>query len=189
MLTVLLSNDDGLDTLIDESEAKAACAAVLDSEGIAADAELSLSFVSSDEMRALNAAWRGIDAPTDVLSFSLLEEDDGACAANLARDAADAANPAQDGAVGEEPLELGDVVLAPEVIAQQAGAFGNTPADECRLMLVHGMFHLLGYDHVDEAGAAEMEKRELAVLRKLAVARGDDPQTVKIGPTTRHEND
>ena len=56
-------------------------------------------------------------------------------------------------------------------------------------MLVHGMFHLLGYDHIDERGANEMEAGELAVLRTLAVDRGLDPHSVRIGPTTRHLDD
>lgn len=56
-------------------------------------------------------------------------------------------------------------------------------------MLVHGMLHLLGYDHVDEDGAREMEARELAVLRELARLRGEDADAVRIGPTTRHHDD
>lgn len=172
MLTMLISNDDALDTLIDEAEAKAACEAVLAAEGIAGDAEVSLSFVSADEMRSLNAAWRGIDAPTDVLSFALMEGEDAGAAS-----------------FGTAAPELGDIILAPEVIARQAGEFGNTPVEECRLMLVHGMFHLLGYDHVSASEAIEMERRELSVLQTLAIARGEDPRMVKIGPTTRHEND
>lgn len=56
-------------------------------------------------------------------------------------------------------------------------------------MLVHGLLHLLGYDHVDEEGALAMEARELEVLRALAESRGDDPDAVRIGPTTRHLDD
>lgn len=56
-------------------------------------------------------------------------------------------------------------------------------------MLVHGLVHLLGYDHVDEEGALAMEARELEVLRALAESQGDDPDAVRIGPTTRHLDD
>lgn len=171
MLDLLISNDDALDTHIDEAEVRAACEAALAALGIDGGAELSVSFVSADEMRALNARWRGIDAPTDVLSFSLIEGEGAG------------------EAPGPEPLELGDIILAPEVIARQAGEFGNTPTEECRLMLVHGMLHLLGYDHMNEADAARMEARELEVLRALATARGEDPDAVRIGPTTRHADD
>lgn len=169
-MRVLISNDDGLDTLLQEEEIEQAVACMLKAEGAdpLSDVEVSISFVRSAEMRSLNASWRGIDAPTDVLSF----ECDGL-----------------DGAGEQDPLELGDVILCPEVIAAQAGDFGNTPVEECRLMLAHGLLHLVGYDHMNEDDAAEMEGRELAILRELAVLRGDDPAGVRIGPVTRHEYD
>lgn len=56
-------------------------------------------------------------------------------------------------------------------------------------MLVHGMLHLLGYDHLAEDEAKTMEARELEILRALAASRGDDPDAVRIGPTTRHEDE
>ena len=169
-MRVLISNDDGLDTLLQAEEMEQAAASVLTAEGVdpSSDVEVSISFVRSAEMRSLNASWRGIDAPTDVLSF----ECDGL-----------------HGAGDQDPLELGDVILCPEVIAAQAADFGNTPVEECRLMLVHGLLHLVGYDHMNENDAAEMEGRELAILRELAVLRGDDPAGVRIGPVTRHEYD
>ena len=79
--------------------------------------------------------------------------------------------------------------LAAAVIEAQAPAFGTTSAEECRLMLVHGMLHLLGYDHMNEEDATAMEECELAVLRALASRRGEDPATVRIGPVTRHLED
>ncbi len=169
-MRVLISNDDGLDTLLQAEEMEQAVACMLKAEGAdpSSDVEVSISFVRSAEMRSLNASWRGIDAPTDVLSF----ECDGL-----------------DGAGDQDPLELGDVILCPEVIAAQAADFGNTSVEECRLMLVHGLLHLVGYDHMNEDDAAEMEGRELAILRELAVLRGDDPAGVRIGPVTRHEYD
>lgn len=169
-VTVLITNDAGLDTLLRADEVQQIAEAVLDAEGITAPAEVSVSFIDEDEMQALNAEWRGIDAPTDVLSF----ECDGADAEGL---------PA--GAV----LELGDVMLAPTVIAAQAPTFNATPVEECRLMLVHGMLHLLGYDHMQEDEAAQMEARELVILQALAATRGDDPARVVLGPTTRHTDD
>lgn len=169
-MRVLISNDGGLDTLLQAEEMEQAVACMLKAEGVdpSSDVEVSISFVRSAEMRSLNASWRGIDAPTDVLSF----ECDGL-----------------DGAGEQDPLELGDVILCPEVIAAQAADFGNTPVEECRLMLVHGLLHLVGYDHMNEDDAAEMEGRELVILRELAVLRGDDPAGVLIGPVTRHEYD
>ncbi len=70
-MRVLISNDDGLDTLLQAEEMEQAVACMLKAEGAdpSSDVEVSISFVRSAEMRSLNASWRGIDAPTDVLSF------------------------------------------------------------------------------------------------------------------------
>lgn len=176
---ILLSNELELPLLIQESELEAALAAVLELEGVKGDAEVSVTYVDDDEMRSLNREWRGIDAPTDVLSF----------ACDLDGEDADApALPEEDTSL-DAVIELGDIVLAPHVIAAQAPAFDTTPEEECRLMFVHGLLHLLGYDHMNEQDAAKMEERELVVLRSLARMRGEDPAQVRIGPMTRHVDD
>lgn len=169
-MAVLISNDAELSTLISEDEVCSIAAHVLAAEGVEREVEISVSFVDEEEMHALNAEWRGIDRTTDVLSF----ECDSAFDEDIPAD---------------EVLELGDVILAPQVIAAQAPGFGNTPADECRLMLVHGLLHLLGYDHIEDDEAEVMEAREDALLRELAACRGDDPDAVVHGPVTHHEHD
>ena len=169
-MSVLISNDANLDMLLPEDEVRAIAAHVLTAEGVERDVEISLSYVDEDEMHELNDEWRGIDRTTDVLSF----ECDSAFDEDIPLD---------------EVLELGDVILAPEVIARQAPGFGNTPADECRLMLVHGLLHLLGYDHIEDDEAVEMEAREDAILRELAVMRGEDPSAISVGPITNHAHD
>lgn len=165
-----LVNEAGIAFPLIAEEVDAAMSAVLLACGVTRACTVSVSVVDADEMRALNAEWRGIDAPTDVLSF-------------------ECDSPFGDDVPAGEEVELGDIVLAPAVIAAQAPAFGNTEVEETRLMLVHGLLHLIGYDHVDEEGALAMEERELAVLRALARERGDDPDAVRIGPTTRHIDD
>ena len=169
-MSVLISNDANLDTLLSEDEVCAIAAHVLTAEGVERDVEISLSYVDEDEMHDLNRQWRDIDRTTDVLSF----ECDSAFDEDIPVD---------------EVLELGDIILAPEVIAQQAPGFGYDPADECRLMLVHGLLHLLGYDHIEDDEAEEMEAREDALLRELAIQRGDDPSKVEVGPITNHAHD
>lgn len=169
-MSVLISNDANLDTLLSEDEVCAIAAHVLTAEGVERDVEISLSYVDEDEMHELNRQWRDIDRTTDVLSF----ECDSAFDEDIPLD---------------EVLELGDIILAPEVISRQAPGFGNDPADECRLMLVHGLLHLLGYDHIEDDEAEEMEAREDALLRELAVQRGDDPSKVEVGPITNHAHD
>lgn len=169
-MAVLISNDAELDTLIAASEIEEAVLCTLEHEGVERPVEVSVSFVDDEEMRGLNRTWREIDAPTDVLSF-------------------ECDSPFDEDIPVDEEVELGDVILAPGVIAAQAAEFGNTPTEECRLMLVHGLLHLLGYDHLEDAEAADMEAREIEVLRELARRRGDDPDDVKIGPTTRHQGE
>jgi probable rRNA maturation factor len=107
---------------------------VLLGEG-AADSELSISFVTEDEIAALHERYLGEEGPTDVLSFPLGDDDRG-----------------------EDGLRiLGDVVIAPAVAARDNP---EDPAAELRLLLVHGILHLLGHDHMDAEPKAEMWSRQ-----------------------------
>jgi probable rRNA maturation factor len=99
--------------------------------------------------RELNRTWRGTDAPTNVLAFSV----------------ADPAAPLPRGA----PLLLGDVVLAFETVRREAAEQNKPLADHLRHLVVHGVLHLLGYDHLEAADAAAMEEREIAILAELGV--------------------
>lgn len=154
---------DGVTSLLSEDEICSDCDLVLAEEGVDRDCLVSVSVVGNDEIRSLNAEWRGRDAVTDVISLECERPDDP----DLAPD---------------EPCELGDIVLAPARIAEQSVGFGTTPADECRLLLVHGMLHLLGYDHVEEDEALAMEAREDELVSLL-------PLDAQVGHVrvTRHE--
>jgi probable rRNA maturation factor len=110
--------------------------------------ELSLVLTSDAEQRCLNRRYRGCDRPTNVLSFP----------------AGEAADPSR-GA----PLLLGDVVLACETLAREAAEQQKPFADHLRHLVVHGVLHLLGYDHAEEAEARRMEALETAILRQLGV--------------------
>ena len=109
---------------------------------------VSVSVVGDERMRELNAEWRDQDRVTDVLSLECERPDD------------------PDLTPGE-PCELGDIVLAPAYIARQSKDFGTTPADECRLLLVHGVLHLLGHDHEDPEEAALMQRAEEEILASI----------------------
>lgn len=117
---------------------------VLEREEAPATIELSIALVGIDEMTELNGEYRGKEGPTDVLSF----ECDELC------DVIDT----------DEPIMLGDVVIAPEVAEAQAAEYGHTVEEELNLLLVHGVLHLLGYDHEDDADAEVMQARERALL-------------------------
>ena len=115
--------------------------------------ELSLRFTSDEEVRALNSHWRGKDKPTNVLSFPMAE------AYEL------------DSAEEEGPeLLLGDVILAHGVCSREAEEKAIPFADHAAHLVVHGTLHLLGYDHQDEAAAADMEAREVRALARIGIA-------------------
>jgi probable rRNA maturation factor len=121
----------------------------------AADLEVSVKLTSDEEVRALNAAWRGKDKPTNVLSFPMVEE-------------ARLGDPA-------EPL-LGDIVLARGVCAAEAADKGVPVENHAAHLVVHGALHLLGYDHeTSEADAEQMEDVERRALAAIGIV---DPYKV-----------
>ena len=135
-----------------------AAKAALDAAGfgpLAPRVELGVRLADDAELRRLNHRYRGRDAPTNVLSFA-------------ASDAMPGRLPAlpDDGA----PLALGDVVLALETVLDEAGVQGKTVADHVGHLVVHGVLHLVGYDHECDADANIMEGLETAVLAGLGIA-------------------
>ncbi len=129
---------------------------VMAAEGKPASAEVSVSFVDDEAMAALNEGFRGKEGPTDVLSFECDSLDDGFPAA---------------GEGAEGAYELGDVVIAPDVAERQCAQFGNGFAEEMELLLVHGLLHLCGYDHLVDAEAEAMEARERELLAAFRAQR------------------
>lgn len=123
---------------------------VIREEGKPSTTEVSITFVDNESMQDLNSQYRGLDRPTDVLSFECDSISDALSDATLA----------------EDPIyELGDVVIAPDVAQSQAAGFGQTFQQEIELLLVHGLLHLCGYDHVEDRDAEVMEAREEELLR------------------------
>lgn len=115
--------------------------------------EISLRLAGDDEVRLLNAQWRGKDKATNVLSFPMAE------GAELADAAAE----------GPE-LMLGDIILAHGVCGREAEAKAVPIERHAAHLMVHGTLHLLGYDHQDEAQAADMEAREVRALARIGIA-------------------
>ena len=112
--------------------------------------ELSIVLADDAEQRQLNRDWRGIDRSTNVLSFATWDP-----AVELPPDA---------------PLLLGDVVLAYETVAREAEEQGKAITDHLCHLIVHGVLHLLGYDHATEREAVVMETLETSILASLGVA-------------------
>lgn len=118
-------------------------------------AEVSVKFTSDDEVQALNRAYRQKDEPTNVLSFPMVQAD--------LIDAVD-----QNSDDGE--LLLGDVVLARETCEAEAAEKGVSVEAHAAHLVVHGTFHLLGFDHMTDADADEMEAAEREALAGLGIA-------------------
>jgi len=120
-------------------------AAVAESEAPLRDgAEVSICLTDDDALRALNARWRGIDKPTNVLSFPAAPH-------------------------GGDPT-LGDIALAYETLAREAEDLGVPLADHYRHLVAHGFLHLIGYDHETDAEAERMEALETRILARLGAA-------------------
>jgi len=140
--------------------AQAACLAALEQTphaGLAAleaDVEVAVRYSDDAEVQALNRDYRGKDKPTNVLSFPMVQVDLLDSLAN-----------SDDGEV-----LLGDIVLAAETVTREAGEKRIRVADHVAHLIVHGLLHLLGYDHEDEGQAEHMEMLERSALAALGVA-------------------
>jgi len=115
--------------------------------------EISVTLTGDEEVRALNAKWRGKDKPTNVLSFPMADEHD-LMRANV--------SPAE--------LLLGDIVLARGVCEAEAADKGVSVEDHATHLMVHGTLHLLGYDHHEDGEANDMESREVRALKRLGIS-------------------
>ena len=118
------------------------------------DVDVSLCLADDAALRALNLSWRGIDKPTNVLSF-----------------------PAAPGRP-REVTALGDIALAYETLAREAEDLGVSLADHYRHLLVHGFLHLIGYDHETDAEAERMEALETRISTQLGVGDPDAREVV-----------
>lgn len=160
--TIDIQVDESVTAAVDSEAIIAAVAATLRQEAIDT-AVLTVVITSDEAVQALNRDFRGIDAPTDVLSFAAREEDE---------DAPDIALPPEIAA--ELASFLGDLVIAFPYSARQAVHFGNSVTAELQLLAVHGTLHLLGYDHQEQAGEDAMwalQEQILAHFGHGALAR------------------
>ncbi len=138
----------------------------LAAEGVRPPAEVNLLFVDDETIAALNESHMGKQGPTDVLSFPIDDEP-----VSPGR-SPDAGAPGPGGGSEAESLRLvGDIVIAPAVAAVNAVEHDVSLDDELRLLVVHGALHLLGWDHMAEREAEEMEAREQVLLREFAKDR------------------
>jgi len=130
-----------------------------EAEGVA-DGEVALTFVDDARIHELNREYRGIDRPTDVLSFSMLEGDEPDIVFDDPED-------------GESALSgmLGDIVISLERAKAQSEEYGHSLEREIGFLFVHGFLHLLGYDHETPEDEAVMFAKQEEILRRAGLTR------------------
>ncbi len=161
-MSVLIDNrqegiavDEALEAMIAQVVEK-----VIAYEGCEEDYEVSVSLVNNEEMKSLNLEYRGIDKETDVLSFPMLDFSDE-----------EIEEEDEDTEYIEEELPLGDIVISMEKAMEQSEEYGHSFSRELAFLLVHGMLHLLGYDHEDEASEKGMFDKQEAILKEMNLTR------------------
>lgn len=145
----VIRNVDGWPEHFDALAEKAVFAALAGSKAkVKGAAEISVLLTDDEEQRELNAQWRGKDSATNVLSFPQIEP------------------------FGPVMGLLGDITMARETLEREAAELGKSFDDHFTHLMVHGFLHILGYDHLDDAEALQMEGLETQILAGLGI---DDP--------------
>jgi len=134
----------------------------LAAEGMGLPCEVNVLLTDDEGIHAVNLDMRGVDRPTDVLSFPEFDLVPGELPDE------------EDADPGTGLIPLGDMVISMEHVAAQAKEYGHSRQRELAYLVVHSVLHLLGYDHLDEgAQKKQMREREEAILAELGITRGD----------------
>lgn len=148
-LVLNLDVEPAYESEVDPALLEKVLARALANEGVSGPAEVSLVVTDDAEVHRLNREYRGVDRPTDVLSFSQVEGVAGA-----------EAFPRVEG----EPRPLGDIIISGDRVREQAQEYGHSQRRELAYLAVHGLLHLLGYDHETEPERQVMRQKEEAAL-------------------------
>lgn len=132
----------------------------VDIESFEPDFEVGIFLVNNDEIRDINREHRQIDKPTDVLSFPLVDMQNGNIISSIG-----------DYNIEEKLLMLGDIVISLEMARKQCEEYGHSFERELIFLVTHGMFHLLGYDHQNEEDESVMMDKQEIVLTLLGLKR------------------
>ena len=131
------------------------CLETLKYEEFDEDCEISLSFVTNEEIHQINRQFRSVDAPTDVLSFPQLTFEEG-----------------EEADVNENgEIVLGDIIISVERAKEQAEEYGHGLKREIAFLTVHSMLHLLGYDHMEKDEEEDMFRRQKEILEIAGIPR------------------
>ncbi len=139
---------------------------VLESEGCDYPVEIGLTITDDDGIHEMNREYRGIDAPTDVLSFpNVSYGEPGDFSVIDSEQKIDLLNPDTDG------ILFGDIVINEKRVRSQALEYGHSEKREFAFLVAHSMLHLCGYDHMEEDEAKVMEEKQEKVLQDLGITR------------------
>lgn len=136
----------------------------LDYEKFPFEAEICLTIVDNAGIQEINREQRGIDAPTDVLSFPMISYEHAGDFSGI-EDSGDNFNPDTGEAL------LGDIVISAEKVISQADDYGHSPKREYAFLIVHSVLHLLGHDHMTPEEAAFMENKQTDILNEMNILR------------------
>lgn len=156
-MSIDVNDESGFTPAPDLKEVSELAVFVFDQMRVHPQAELNVIMVDEATIERLHIDWMDLEGPTDVLSFPM-----------------DELRPAP---IGEEPREgmLGDIVVCPQVAAQQAFKAGHSTAEEILLLVTHGILHLLGYDHAEEDERKEMFDLQRKLLLMFLAERREHP--------------
>ncbi len=129
------------------------------------DIELNVLLTDNAAIWKINLEQRGIDAPTDVLSFPMIEYEAPADFSTVEETVEDCFNPE----TGE--LLLGDIVISVDKVLEQAESYGHSTKRELAFLVAHSMLHLFGYDHMEDEERLVMEEKQREILHNLSIER------------------
>ena len=165
-MTFHIENESGLNLDFDWQEtARQVAEECLRQEKCPYETEISLLLTTNEEIRKINREYRNIDAPTDVLSFPLVDYGTPGDFSLVEERETEYFNP------GSGELMLGDMILSVEKVLEQAENYAHSVRREFAFLITHSMFHLMGYDHMEPDEARRMEERQNDVLDVLNIRR------------------
>ena len=157
-----VEHDLGFDA---EAAVRRVVEAALDAEECPYETEVDVLLTDNEGIHQINLDCRNIDRPTDVLSFPMAEYPSPGDFSRLEEEAIDCFHPE----TGE--LLLGDIVISVEKVKEQAKKYGHSTLRELSFLTAHSMFHLMGYDHMEEEERLAMEEKQNALMEKLGILR------------------
>lgn len=165
-MTVLIERESDIPLPFSEQEvAEAVISETLDYEDCPYEIQVNIILTNDEEIHKINLEHRGVDAPTDVLSFPMIEYAYPSDFTVLEADGMDNFDPD----TGE--LLLGDIVISVDKVIEQAEKYGHGVKREYAFLIAHSMLHLFGYDHMDELERETMEHKQDDILNRLNITR------------------